>query len=105
MPGRNHDAADLREDAALLLWILVDQGERLGQALVSAACEALADSVHLVGNYCYRALLRYLHRGPSEVRRVRQTLQRSDLYARDRNFTWILLQECGVKGVHYRPSD
>jgi hypothetical protein len=87
-------AADLREDAALLLWILTDADEAIDPELLAAACESLTDATYLVGNYCYRALLSYAYRGALPATRLRAAILQTKVADRETRFAWILLKEC-----------
>lgn len=89
-----HAQADLREDAALLLWIVLDNGDPVPDKLLHAACEALTDPVHLVGNYCYRALLGYAYRGRSDARLLLDAITAARITERESAFGWILVKEC-----------
>lgn len=89
-----HSQADVREDAALLLWILMDDGEPMSAELLEAACFALADSTYLVGNYCYRGLLSFAFRGKAEAGLLQVAVNQAKQTATEDRFGWILLKEC-----------
>ena len=92
VPALRHHDDEVRAAAALALWTAVDQGLPL-DAAVLPACEALADKVHLIGHFCYFALLWYLKRGPLAARQVTDAMDACTIDERDTRFSWILRKE------------
>ncbi len=87
-----HDHDEIRAAAALALWAAVDQDLTLDAALIPA-CETLADRKHLIGHFCYFALLWYLRRSPEAARQVTGTMDICAIDERDTHFSWILRKE------------
>ena len=92
VPALQHHDDEIRTAAALALWAAVDQGLHLDAALLPA-CETLTDRLHIVGHFCYYALLWYLRRGPEATRQVTDAMDASGIDARDTRFAWILRKE------------
>jgi hypothetical protein len=86
---------DLREDAALLLWIDADAGHPFSPTLLRAVAFALSDEVYLAGNYAYRALLSYGHRSAECGQSLLALLRQPERVKADEHFTAILLREFG----------
>ena len=92
VPALRHHDDEVRTAAALALWTAVDQGLTL-DAAVLPACETLADKVHLIGHFCYFALLWYLKRSPLAARQVTDAMDTCNIDERDTHFSWILRKE------------
>lgn len=84
-----HEDPQVRLAGSLALASEVASGLTLGAALTAAAT-ALADPEFLVGNFCYRALLAHIQRGPTEAALAREALDRSDADAIAPRFARIL---------------
>jgi len=55
--------------------------------------QCLVDEDFRVGNFCYRALLAYLKRGPTESAQVLAALDETGVERIDEDYSWILRRD------------